>query len=336
MMTHETSLENFTEQFEYVLENYKKHNLGVDDFDNVILGGLGGSGIGAILAKNWFYDKCPIPVEAVADYELPAFVSRKSLVVLNSYSGNTEETLSMYAQAKAANAHMIIITSGGKLKELATTDELLTYPLKTGYQPRMTIGFGLSYLSLILSELNGEDLTSTIQEIKEQFSEKADHQKESGERIFEFFKNSIRDKFVIVADRQFAPVATRFTQQLNENSKLEGFVNVIPEANHNVIESYTDRLPTNFIMLYGVENPRVAARFDFLISHLEMENNKVLPLQIPEYSLFTIFDVIYRLDWVSVLLANEISSNLMEVPIIMSLKGFLSELEIIHEEEDKG
>jgi hypothetical protein len=86
-------------------------------------------------------------------------------------------------------------------------------------------------------------------------------------------------------------------------------------------------------MLYSTQNPRVEARFDFLISHLELENNKVLPLQIPEYTVQSVFDVIYRLDWVSVLLANELGSDLMNVPIIMNLKGFLSDLEMVDEEE---
>jgi glucose/mannose-6-phosphate isomerase len=122
-------------------------------------------------------------------------------------------------------------------------------------------------------------------------------------------------------------VAIRFTQQLQENSKLEGFVNVLPEANHNAIESYTDTMDTNFIMLYSTNNERVTARFDFLISHLELSNNKVLPMQIPEYTLTSIFDVIYRLDWVSVHLANELGSDLMNVPIIMNLKGYLNDVD---------
>ena len=114
------------------------------------MGGLGGSGIGALIAKNWFYDKCSTPIEAVADYHLPTYINRKTLVILNSYSGNTEETLSMFEEAKAAGCHIIIITSGGKLKELAEANNLHTYPLNGGYQPRMTIGFGLSYLLMII------------------------------------------------------------------------------------------------------------------------------------------------------------------------------------------
>ena len=331
MITHESSLDNFTEQFDFVLNNYTSHDLNINQFENIIMGGLGGSGIVAVLAKNWFFDKCPIPIETIADYHLPKFASNKSLVILNSYSGNTEETLQLFEEANALGCPMLIMTGGGKLKELASQNKLKTYDLKGGYQPRMTVGQGLGFISMIFGELLGEDHQPIIRSISDYFEENRDRQKQSGEQIFNFFKNTIRKKFVIIADREFAPVAVRFTQQLQENSKLEGFVNVLPEANHNAIESYTDKLDTNFIMLYSNKNPRVSARFDFLISHLELDNNIVLPMQIPEYTLQSIFDVIYRLDWVSVMLANELGSDLMNVPIIMNLKGFLSDLEIVKE-----
>jgi len=328
MITHETSLDNFTEQFDFVIKNYKSHEMNVNQFDNIIMGGLGGSGIGAVLAKNWFFDKCPVPIETVADYHLPKFASSKTLVILNSYSGNTEETLQLFEEANQLECSIIVLTGGGKLKELAIQNNIKIYDLKSGYQPRMTVGQGLGFISMIFGELLGNDYKPIIQGIRDYFEENRDRQKQSGVQIFNFFKNTIRKKFVIVADREYAPVAVRFSQQLQENSKLEGFVNVLPEANHNAIESYTDRLDTNFIMLYSNQNPRVAARFDFLISHLELDNNIILPMQIPEYSLQAIFDVIYRLDWVSILLAKELGSDLMNVPIIMNLKGFLSDLEV--------
>lgn len=332
MITHESSLENFTEQFDYVLQNYTAHGLQVNQYDNIVLGGLGGSGIGAVIIKNWFFDKCPIPIETVADYHLPKYISNKTLVILNSYSGNTEETISLFHEAKEQGCHIIVIAGGGTLQELAQTNNLKHYGLKGGYQPRMTIGLGLSYLALILGELMGDDQRSELESIKAYFEDDMPRMQESAKRIFDFFKNTATNKFVIVSDRQFAPVAIRFTQQLQENAKLEGFVSVLPEANHNMIESYTQKLDTNYVMLYSTQNPRVEARFDFLISHLELENNKVLPLQIPEFTLQSMFDLIYRLDWVSVHLANELGSDLMNVPIIMNLKGFLSDLEIVEEE----
>ena len=333
MITHQSSLESFEEQFDFVLNNYSGHGYKLEQFDHIILGGLGGSGISASIAKAWFYDKCNIPIEQVNDYFLPSYASSKSLVVLNSYSGNTEETISMFEQAKAAGSTIITISSGGKLQELSEDNSITSYSLPTGFQPRMTIGFGLSYLLLVIGDVLNLNYREKLEELKREFPIQRQKQIDSADQIFGFFKSSLKRKFVILADRQYAAVAIRFSQQLNENAKLEAFVNIIPEANHNVLESYVDRLDTNFIMLYSEENQRVAARFDFLASHLEMENNKVLPLVIPEFSIYSLFDVIYRLDWVSVFAAEELGAPLMEVPNISNLKEFLSNLEIIEEEE---
>lgn len=328
MITHESSLESFIEQFDYVKSNYTPHSFKIDQFEQIVLGGLGGSGIGASLIKTMVYNDCPTPVEVVKDYVLPGYINEKTLVILSSYSGNTEETLSMFEHARTENCTIMIVTAGGQLKELAEKNNLVCYDLPTGYQPRMTIGFGLGFLGRIFGDLLDRDYAAELDEVREFFAENQDRQKASASKIFDFFKSRPRNKFVIVADRYFEPVAVRFTQQLNENSKLEGFVNVLPEANHNVIESYTEKLPTNFILLFSEENPRVAARFDFLTSHLEMDNNKVMPMVVPEVTWKVIFDIIYRLDWVSVHLANEIHSDLMNVPIITELKNFLSDLEI--------
>jgi glucose/mannose-6-phosphate isomerase len=334
MNTYEDSLYDFTGQFDYVLENYHPHKLRIQNFQNVVLGGLGGSGIAAAIAKNWFFDAFPVPVETVNDYHLPAYSNEKTMVVLNSYSGNTEETLSLYDDAVSRSCKLIIIASGGRLLELAKEHNHLHYIISGGFQPRMTIGFGLGFQLLILGELIGRDLRAELTEIRDKFEENHEAQLASAEKIFNFYAANLKQKFVILSDRCFAPVALRFAQQVNENAKLEAFVNVLPESNHNVIESYVDRLPCNFLMLYTDKNPRVAARFDFVLSHLEVDNNKVLPLFIPEFSLLSIFDMIYRLDWVSVIMANEINAPLMEVPVINSLKEYLSELEIIEREQE--
>ena len=335
MMNYASSLEKFTEQFEYVLEHYSDHGSKATDFTNILLGGLGGSGISADIAKAWFYDKCSLPIEIVHDYTLPATVSSKTFVVLSSYSGNTEETLSMYEQAKNAQATVLVITSGGKLQEIATANGDKIYMLPKGYQPRMTYGMALGLVMMILSDLLDQDVRSLLEESKGRFENENEKQVRSAEQIFQYFKSSMDHKFVIISDTRYAGIATRFAQQVNENAKLEAFVNVLPEANHNVLESYTDKLRTNFLMIFAEDHPRVAARFDFLISHLEMENNKVLPMIVPKFSFHSLFDLTYRLDWVSVMLADEIGANLDEVPIIMNLKDFLSNLELIEEEFDE-
>ena len=311
------------------------HSLNANNFSNIVIGGLGGSGIGAQITKAWFFDKMPIPLETIADYNLPAYCNVKTLVILNSYSGNTEETLSLFGEAKDKGCTMLCIASGGQLAELAKENNSTFYQLEEGFQPRMTIGYGLSLLFLILGELAAIDTRPELEEVIEKFKELHDYQVDSAQNIFQFFKASIKHKFVVVADKYFAPVATRFCQQLNENAKLEAFVNILPEANHNVIESYYGRLNTNFVFIYCDNNPRVTARFDFITSHLELENNKVLNMLIPEYSIFSIFDITYRLDWVSLFLGDEHGFDPMKIKNIMDLKEYLADFELIDETEEE-
>jgi glucose/mannose-6-phosphate isomerase len=190
MITHISSLNQFDEQLAFVINEYTPHGLNATNFDHLILGGLGGSGIGAVIAKNWFFNQFPRSIECVSDYHLPKYVSEKSLVVLNSYSGNTEETLQMFEEAKAVNATIVILTSGGKIGELAATHSLKKYTIPTGYQPRMTIGFGLSYLVLILGELIEQDLKPELVQINEKMIENRDRMKQSAQTVFNFFNTS--------------------------------------------------------------------------------------------------------------------------------------------------
>lgn len=336
MITHETSLKEFDKQLAYTLEHYKNHGFTSNDFSNVVLGGLGGSGIGALIAKSWFFNSASLPIETINDYSLPGYVNQKSFVVLNSYSGNTEETISLYNDAKSKGATVVCLSSGGQIADLANTDGVRCYPIETGFQPRQTLGMGLAYLTLILGDFFGVEYRTELTEIKDKLIENQEKQILSAEKIYQYFQSSVKNKFVILADRAMYPLAIRFAQQLNENAKLEAFVHPVPECNHNVLESYTDRLPTNFLLLYTEENVRVGSRFDFISGHLEMDNNKVLPLAIPNYDLYTIFDVNYRLDWFSVFAAQDLDADLMNVPILTSLKEFMSEVEEIFEDDSEA
>ncbi len=246
MITHETSLKEFSDQIAYSLTHYKPHGCIAESFNNIILGGLGGSGIGAVIAKSYLFDKATLPIEAINDYSLPQYVNEKTLVVLNSYSGNTEETISMFHDAKSKGAQIVCIASGGVIKELSDANSLVCYPLKTGFQPRQTLGMGLSYLLLILGECFGVDYVDQLKEIQSKLTDNQEKQILSANRIFDYFKLSLKNKFVILADRAMYPLAVRFAQQLNENAKLEAFVHPVPECNHNVLESYTDRLANQF------------------------------------------------------------------------------------------
>ncbi len=263
VITHEQSLENFHEQLTYVLANYHNHGKSVNNYQNIVIGGLGGSGIGGRIARLAFMQQMPVPVEVFSEYSLPAYANEKTLVILCSYSGNTEETLSMFDQAKSRGCEMICVAASGQLKALAETHALPYYSVALGYQPRMTLGFGLGTLVMILGELIGQDMTSTVKEVEEMFKS-PEAIVEQAKLMYNVFKPTIANKFVVVCDLAYEAVAIRFCQQIQENAKGEGFVSVLPESNHNMIESYYEKHDTNFIFLNSGNNARVNARFDFL------------------------------------------------------------------------
>ena len=324
-ITHEISLENFHEQLEYVLNNYHSHGKKASQYSNIVIGGLGGSGIGGRIARLFFWNEMPIPVEVYSDYHLPAYANNKTLVILCSYSGNTEETLTMFKDAQNRNCEIICMAAGGELLSLAQNNNLPYYTIATGYQPRMTLGFALGNLVMILGEVIGRDMSNTIAEVKNMFQNPVNALKNAKE-MHTLFQATIHNKFVVVTDKNYEAVAIRFCQQIQENAKGEGFISVLPEANHNMIETYYNKHNTNFIFLNSKQNSRVTARFDFLKKVLSDLGNVIYDYPLNDASLLSQFEVIHATDWLSIWASNDKKVNNMEVGIIMQLKGHLSNI----------
>ncbi len=324
-ITHEYSLESFHEQITYALDNYHPHNKKIGDYHNIIIGGLGGSGIGGRIARLAFMKQMPIPVEVYSEYDLPAYADKDTLVILCSYSGNTEETLSMYFESRKRGSDIICVAAAGKLKLLALEQNLPFYSIALGYQPRMTLGFGLSTLVLILGELLGKDMTPTLTEIKKMLLSPNAILSRAKE-MYATFKPFIFQKFVVVCDLSFEAVGIRFCQQIQENAKGEGFVCILPEANHNMIESYYSQRDTNFIFLNSGENARVNARFGFLHTLLTDAGNTIYVYPIQNATLLSQYEVIHATDWFSVWASNDKGVDNMQVGIIMRLKEYLEKM----------
>lgn len=324
MITHQESLKTFYKQLEYVLANYEKHNLNLADYSNIVIAGLGGSGIGGQLTKSYFINQMSIPVDTVSDYNLPAFVSDKTLLILCSYSGNTEETLSVFEQGKNKGCKMLVVTGGGQLMELAKANNLKYYTVESGFQPRMALGYSFGFLLKIFAELVHHDIDGEFAEVIENLQNQDEHQQDA-EGILKRFSSTLDNKYVIIADAAFAAVGIRACQQLQENGKKEAFIHVLPEANHNVIESYYGKLDTNFILLNSNTHERVDTRFEFINGLLEKDNNKVIHIAVEEPTLKMIFAVIHKLDWLSIRISEETGQNPMEIENIISLKDFLSQ-----------
>jgi glucose/mannose-6-phosphate isomerase len=127
--------------------NYRRN------YSHVVFTGLGGSAIGADFVRNYISHEIALPVFVNRNYALPEFVNNASLVFAVSYSGNTEETLEAYSDAKKRRASVVAITSGGKLKEhaLKNGDTLVSIP--KGYPPRCALGYTFIPAIMILSKL---------------------------------------------------------------------------------------------------------------------------------------------------------------------------------------
>lgn len=316
-------LAKFSEQIEYAMKNYTSHGKKLSDFKHIVISGLGGSGIAGRVIKSYYLNKINIPLETVSDYQLPAFVNKDTLVILCSYSGNTEETLSAYNDAKSKGAYCLVLSTGGKISEAATSDNFIVYKAETGYQPRVAFGYPITYLFMIFAELMGENLNDTLSQIKAKVSS-TDHYIRRAQYVRHEFKASIRNKYVIIASPDMEALAIRFAQQVQENAKLEAFVVVIPEANHNVIETYYQKWNSNYIMMNSGENERINLRFKFIKDLLESYGSKVLELDVKPISIETIYDVVFVMDWVSLQLADEVVAVSNQIKNIIDLKNFLS------------
>ncbi|RLG10094.1 bifunctional phosphoglucose/phosphomannose isomerase, partial [Candidatus Pacearchaeota archaeon] len=106
------------------------------DFERIIIGGMGGSGVGGALLKSYIQN---VPIEVIQGYNLPDYVKKnpeKTLFIAVSYSGNTEETISLYKEASLIGLCRIGISSGGKLKELCAKDKVPFIEIPGGFPPR--------------------------------------------------------------------------------------------------------------------------------------------------------------------------------------------------------
>jgi len=213
---------------------------------NVIVAGMGGSALGASVVKHLFKDELTVPFVINNDYDLPAFVDNQTLVILSSYSGNTEEVLECAKQAKAKKAMIVVICSGGKLADLAKQNNYPTYLIKAKYnpsnQPRMAIGYAITGLIGILAKLKLLNINNKqIDEVTQTILITSDLCAVEVEAE----NNPAKSLTIALVDRKPNLVAAEFltgathvaSNQFNENAKTFANYYQIPEMNHHLLES---------------------------------------------------------------------------------------------------
>jgi glucose/mannose-6-phosphate isomerase len=324
-----TYLENFTSQLEEAIlisNNCDFSKINKDKIKNILITGLGGSGISGTIVSELVADNCSVPVFVNKDYSLPAFVNENTLLLICSYSGNTEETISVLNSAISKKPQIICVSSGGSISETAKTHDFCLIKIPGGHPPRASFGYPLVQLLNIFETL-GLSKTNYNVEIPNFISlTNTDKEQIISESLL--LAQKLHKKIpVIYCINGTEGIAIRFRQQINENSKMLCWHQVIPEMNHNELVGWVEKNDDLAV---------VALRTDYdhhrSVKRLEICKNIINPLansfseikakgnSKTEQALY----LVHFTDWVSCHLADLKKVDPIEVNIINRLKNELS------------
>lgn len=311
------ALRNLPEQCQEALAIGRKVSIPEShrDISNIVITGLGGSAIGGDFLRLFVGDRIGVPVIVNRDYTLPKFIGPKTLIFTVSYSGNTEETLSAYAQAREKGARIVALTNGGKLRQLAETDGVPVIVVPAGISPRAATGYLLMPTLAVLEsiglidELDQQiaDLVTNLKALVEKLQPETPVDLNPAKQIALRFYGKL--PIIWAASGNTEVVATRWKGQINENAKAPAYWNIFPELNHNEIvgfEEPADLLKNLEIVILRDQNdhPRVQQRMEISQEIIKNVVSGVTEVRSAgETRLARLFTLTYIGDFVSVYLA---------------------------------
>jgi glucose/mannose-6-phosphate isomerase len=214
-----------------------------DSAGGLIVAGMGGSAIAGSLARAALGDQASRPILSARGYGLPPWTTPDTTVLCASYSGDTEETLACYESAGAVGAHRVVVTSGGRIAELARADGVAVIPIPGGFQPRAAIGY------LLVATLEVAALCGAAPHLAAEIDVAADHlgvlaeewgPEGADDSQAKQLARSLHGTIPVFAGAGLtAPVAYRWKTQVNENAKQPAFWAELPELDHNEIAGWS-------------------------------------------------------------------------------------------------
>ena len=297
-----------------------------NEIRNIVICGMGGSGIGGRLVGAWVRDEIKVPIYYAHDYTLPAFVSENTLVIGSSYSGNTEETLSAIHEAIDKKAHIIGICSGGELQEICTSNNFDCVIVPGGNPPRTALAFSLVQLLHIFSQLGlvSSESLNKMEAGRKLIVDNEVSIKAEAREIATFLKGNVG---VIYGTTDYEPVLIRARQQFNENGKLLCWHHVLPEMNHNELVGWgggDERFASLFFETDDM-HPRNVRRLEITKARIAQMSSKNLVVKAKgnsriERSIY----LINLVDWASLYLAELKNVDPIDIAIIDYLKSELA------------
>ena len=232
----------------------------------LVVCGMGGSAIGADLARGAIGDRARRPLVTSRDYAPPSWVSDDTLVLCSSYSGETEETLAAYDAAGDSGAQRVVMTTGGTLAEAARADGVPVIGVPSGMQPRaavayMTVGaLEVAALAGVTDSLASEidAAAALLRELVEEWGPGGDPESEP-----KALARALQGQVPVVYGADLtAPVSVRWRSELNENAESPAFDGVLPEMDHNEICGWGQPTFTAVFLEDDEQNARVKRRIE--------------------------------------------------------------------------
>lgn len=309
---------------------------GAGDVDRVVVLGMGGSGIGGSLLAAWAVAAgAKTPVMVVRGYTPPAYVDARSLVLASSNSGNTEEILSGTDAVIAAGAKVVVMTTGGKLLEVAKQHRLPAFTYSYTGEPRSALGWSFASLLAICGRAGvlpdaGADLrgaTEHMRSLRREISAEAPEASNAAKQLARRLNGKLP---AFIGAEALTPVAYRWRTQVNENAKSWGIADELPEMNHNAQAGYglaKEILPLLHVVFlrHASAHPRIALRVGATSETMREAGVETEILEVPGPSVLTqMLWAVHFGDFASYYLSVLNGVDASPVPGIESLKRVLA------------
>jgi glucose/mannose-6-phosphate isomerase len=255
---------------------------------NVVVAGMGGSALAALLVKSWLKAEITVPFEVLRSYDIPAYVGENTLVIVSSYSGNTEEALSALEQAEKRGAQLAIIAAGGTLLDIAGSYKIAHVPLPANLQPRMAVIYNLRALIALLvnfkivAEEKLDEIAAAAGWLRMESEQWAGDVTVDKNYAKQLALLAVGKTAIFYGGTLTAPVAYKWKISWNENAKNTSFWNELPEFNHNEFIGWTSHPVEKpfavFDLTSNLEHPQILKRFeisDRLLSGLRPKSTVV-------------------------------------------------------------
>lgn len=323
-------INDFTNHLTEAMEigNVSELNKTDKKFSNILICGLGGSGIGGTIVNDIVSPLSNIPILATKDYSVPNFVDENTLVIASSYSGNTEETIFALQKCIERNAEICVVTSGGKLKDIAIKNNFNHIIIPGGHPPRAMFGYAFTELFYVLNHYGVID-DSFQNDFKNAIKILNTEKQEIQKQAILLAEKMYNQTPVIYVANGFEGVAIRFRQQINENSKMLCWHHVVPEMNHNELLGWRTNVDNLAVVYFRNKsdydrnqiridiNKKVISKFTNNITEIWSKGDSVIENTLYHINLG---------DWVSWYLSEMNNVDAIEIDVINYLKGELAKI----------